>query len=409
MARKPESGMDEEAIIRRRDDVPGEAFDEPLDAFTRRALSDSRLRALAFALGDAEGQKQEAEQIGDSELIAYLLDTLPEQARIALEKSLHGNARAFGRLMTLLLAFDTPTDKRDRQRANDPARQVGRHIAARIDIRRMGAALQFRDASRPRGFFQPSLTSALYESPPVRHQSRSVARMKHPMKRLPSAWGPKTEVMLRNSLQRAQRDLSTGSHLVEEALLLLDRWWNNRPRDAIQRGLLETPPDRETEQLRARLTELLRELDIVADRINVEFDDIASGTAGMFSPAFPDEPPTISYSYEPRFADGTVAARAASRDPESWSDTFDVDAGPWTLRLASDVVGRTPQLAVSLRANDTQMPSADPFLTLVQPNVSFDTVNLDASGSGSIALSAGDSVLLLQGDEVWEIRLSVRD
>ena len=55
------------------------------------------------------------------------------------------------------------------------------------------------------------------------------------------------------------------------------------------------------------------------------------------------------------------------------------------------------------------MPSVDPFLTLVRPAEGFETVNLDSSRTGDIALPTGESVILLQGDEVWEVRLSFRD
>jgi hypothetical protein len=51
-------------------------------------------------------------------------------------------------------------------------------------------------------------------------------------------------------------------------------------------------------------------------------------------------------------------------------------------------------------------PSAEPFLTLVRPAEGFETVNLDSSGSGKIALPADESVMLLQADEIWEVRLS---
>ena len=64
---------------------------------------------------------------------------------------------------------------------------------------------------------------------------------------------------------------------------------------------------------------------------------------------------------------------------------------------------------ISLRGDQVGMPPVDPFLTLVRPAEGFETVNLDSSGSGEIALPAGDSVMLLQGDEVWEVRLSFRD
>jgi hypothetical protein len=149
MAKKPQSGLDEEEIIRRRDGVAGGASDEPLDANAKRALTDARLRALAFALRSEQRPRVGEDQADDSELLAYLLDILPEQRRTALEEALRGNADAFGRLMTLRAAFSVQTDKRDRQRADDPARKIPRHTAGRIDVRPMGEILQFRNATQP--------------------------------------------------------------------------------------------------------------------------------------------------------------------------------------------------------------------------------------------------------------------
>ena len=64
---------------------------------------------------------------------------------------------------------------------------------------------------------------------------------------------------------------------------------------------------------------------------------------------------------------------------------------------------------VSLREDQVGMPSEQPFLTLVRPAEGFETVNLDSSGTGDIALPTGESVMLLQGDEIWEGCLSFRD
>jgi hypothetical protein len=95
-------------------------------------------------------------------------------------------------------------------------------------------------------------------------------------------------------------------------------------------------------------------------------------------------------------------------DQETWANTYDVEAGPWSLRLAGTVVP-TPQLMISLHGNQAGAPPVEPFLTLVRRAEGFGTVNLDSSGSGTIALPVGDSVMLLQADEVWEVRLSFRE
>ena len=59
-----------------------------------------------------------------------------------------------------------------------------------------------------------------------------------------------------------------------------------------------------------------------------------------------------------------------------------------------------------MRANQVGSPSVEPFRTLVRPAEGFETMHLDPCGSGKIALPAGESVMLLQADEVWEIHLS---
>ena len=108
------------------------------------------------------------------------------------------------------------------------------------------------------------------------------------------------------------------------------------------------------------------------------------------------------------FLVGQPLQRRLPTDHERWADAYDLEAGPWAIHLTGNAVP-TPRLVVSLRGDQVGMPSVDPFLTLVRPAEGFETVNLDSSGSGKLALPAGDSVMLLQGDEVWEVRLSFRD
>jgi hypothetical protein len=114
MARNPRDLLDEEEIIRHRDDVPDVASDEPLSTEARRALADSRLRALAFALGAEQAAHAGAEEVADPELLAYLLESLPKERRVQLEVLLRGDAQAFGRLMTLHSALHSKADTRDR-------------------------------------------------------------------------------------------------------------------------------------------------------------------------------------------------------------------------------------------------------------------------------------------------------
>src|SRR5262245_57500090 len=125
MAKHPKDEMDEEEIIRRRDELSDPTSDHPPDAKLRRALADARLRALAFALDPDQSRAKSS--VEDTDLLAYLLDELPQEQRAKLEETLRGDQRAFGQLMTLRLAFSSPTDRRDRHRADDPARFVPRH------------------------------------------------------------------------------------------------------------------------------------------------------------------------------------------------------------------------------------------------------------------------------------------
>jgi hypothetical protein len=398
MAKKPGTGMDEEEIIRRRDDVAGAPPDKPIDSETKRALADARLRALAFALGSEQSRNTPADQTDDAELLAYLLDTLPEHRRRALEETLRGNARAFGRLMTLRAALDSQTDQRDRQRADDPARKIRRRTAGRVDIRRVGEILQFRDAARPRSSFgqerfarsEPkvfALADELSSRPPARvHLERD----------------ENTKRMLRNLLERSRRDLDAGMSLINEALSSLQIWSDVHRRAESETRGSGASANREAENLRERLKALLRELEIVANRIG----DITSATDDMSPRAQIAE----SLSLEtPSNADLYQAPleRRLPTGQERWVDAFDLEAGPWAIRLTGSAV-TTPRLVVYLRG-DQVGPWDDLFLTLVRPAEGFETVNLDSSGIGEIALPTGDSVMLLQADEIWEVRLSFRD
>lgn len=98
MAKKTKSPLNEVEIIRWRDGVIDATPLGSLDAHSRRALADSRLRALALAL-KVDRTSHRANDPDDAELLAYLLEMLPEQRRRKVEMAVRGNARAFGHLM----------------------------------------------------------------------------------------------------------------------------------------------------------------------------------------------------------------------------------------------------------------------------------------------------------------------
>ena len=94
-------------------------------------------------------------------------------------------------------------------------------------------------------------------------------------------------------------------------------------------------------------------------------------------------------------------------------DTVDVEAGPWGPHLAGTALPK-PELAItvlaiSVRGNQVRAPSAEPFLPMVRSAEGFETVDLDSSGRGKVAVPAGESVILLQAGDVWEIRLLFRE
>jgi hypothetical protein len=424
MAKKPQGGMDEEEIIRRRDGVAGPTSDRPLDADAKRALADVRLRALAFALGTEQGtrtgadeaeaderlravafalgieqgSRTGADEADDSELLAYLLDMLPEQRRMALEEALRGNPGAFGRLMTLRAAFNSQTDQRDLQRADDPAREIRRHTAGRVDIRRRGDILQFRDATRP----SPSFVESYAPAPDLTVARATPLPAFQMRQRLERA--VKMEDTLRNVLARVRRDLDAGMSLVNETQSSLERWSKIIRREESETSERGAWGDREAEDLRHHMVVTFLKLKDLAGRINEEL-----GAVSMLDLFAKEDPVAASVSMD-LVMDLFGAAQLKSRSPpdrKTWTNTFGVEAGPWALHLAG-TTAPAPHLAVSLHSNQVGSPSVEPFLTLVRPSEGFEMVNLDSSGSGKIALPPGESVMLLQADEVWEIRLSFR-
>ena len=115
--------------------------------------------------------------------------------------------------------------------------------------------------------------------------------------------------MLRNLLQRARRDLDAGMSLVNEAQSSLERWWDINRREESETREGGAPADPEAESVRERLTELLHELEMVADRINDELGDIASATAGLF-PAAPSAGVALS---DKLFEEDLVVAQQEQR------------------------------------------------------------------------------------------------
>lgn len=386
--------MDEEEIIRRRDGLSDAASDGPLGSDATRALADARLRALSFALKREQIPGAGREETDDAELLAYLLDALPEARRTALEESLRGNAGVFVRLVTLRNALSSKTDKRDRQRADDPARKIGRHAAGRVEVRRRGRILQFKNAAeRPRtSGFQARLSMRASE-PAAYRMSREPAfrEMKRP-------WRERAADISPLDLENARHDLDAAMRLVDEARTLLDR-------SDLTPGVESRPGKGGPRDARERLTELLIELQLVHHRIRgwLGSDFAQSGISARPAHKAPPEPEDLFFeAFEAK-----LAMPLDDRD-SPWADTYEVEAGPWALHLAG-AVDPVPRLAVSMQRSQPGLPATEPLITLVRPASGFEVLNLDGKGSGKVALPVGESVMLVQADEVWEIRLRYGD
>jgi hypothetical protein len=211
--------------------------------------------------------------------------------------------------------------------------------------------------------------------------------------------------MLRNVLARARRDLDTGMSLVNEAESSLERWSNIIRRQQSETSEHGAWGDRDAEDLRHHMRASLLGLQNLANQISQELGAVSK--LDLFAKDPSAEENRVA-AYQDLFVERLVAAEASRLPPnrETWTNTFGVEAGPWALHLAGTTVP-TPQLAVSLHEK-VGAPSVEPFLTLVRPAEGFETVHLDSSGSGKIGLPAGESVMLLQADEVWEVRLLFR-
>ena len=412
MADKPKNSIDEEAIIRRRDgaaDAATHGASDALDADSRRALADARLRALAFALGPQERHPaREPAGHDDADLLAYLLDTIPADRRATLEDTLRGDAPAFERLVALRTALGSAADARDRGQADHPARNILRREIGRIDVRRWGEALRFKDAGA--AFSQDRQVERLAESAmPFALSDDAVSFREMRAPRLQERRAARS--MLGDMLDETIRDLATARNIVDEVRLLLGRWEKLR-RELLGKSSDEptTPgsgPD-ETSAIERRLLALLDGTRLISHAsVRAVVDDAIAAAVDHVEPwADAQRPRSLQPATEMLSAIRT-SLQAPESGPRGWSETIEVTAGSWALQLSGTALPAA-QLAVTLRGTDASAVSEQPMLTLIRPNESFETASLDSDGQAELALPEGESLLLVQGDEVWELRLSYR-
>ena len=95
-------------------------------------------------------------------------------------------------------------------------------------------------------------------------------------------------------------------------------------------------------------------------------------------------------------------------DHDTWADAMAVQAGPWGVNLSGTTLP-SPRLRVAVGEGKHETSHSEPFLALVRPRHGFETATIDSEGRASFPLPPGESVLLVQDDDVWEIRLSFRN
>jgi hypothetical protein len=341
--------------------------------------------------------------VSDADLLAYLLDALPAERRQHLEQSLRGNRHLLADLAKLRAALDEPPDERDRRRADNPARRISRHRAGTLEIRIAGKRLQFRNMVGPaiEGSFDDLLTSERRSDlaaalRALAHSAESIKAFGSPRRRRPS-WDPKRAGILADRLEHARHELAAGIALIDEIRSQLARWrevGSGRAREA-HRG--EDSEDREAASIEERLLGLVQRLRAMAAHMADGLDDVEFSTA----PRLPTrrDMPAISAAY----------ARATHLDTdETWTDTIDVEAGPWALSLAGSA-RPAPELSITVRPASMRFSVVEPLITLVRGRQSFETVQMDSARLGNVPLLPGESVLLVQDDEVWEVQLSLRN
>jgi hypothetical protein len=145
MAKDPKRGLSDEDIVRLRDDAAYAGRAQVLGSpEARRALAESRLRALAITLTGKDASQPDPGVPNDEELLEYLLADIAEDRRRGLESRLRGNPRAFERLMKLHELTSAHVNHRDLQHADMPERKIERHDLGKFEVKVKAGRLVFR-------------------------------------------------------------------------------------------------------------------------------------------------------------------------------------------------------------------------------------------------------------------------
>jgi hypothetical protein len=208
------------------------------------------------------------------------------------------------------------------------------------------------------------------------------------------------QARLLSVLERARSHLDAGRYLINEIEALLERPQGTAPREGSQSRDDDLSRSGRIERVREQLRELVRQFQIIAKTASMIMP--SAEAVSRREPSFLERPLRIE-------SDALQTAFSMSPgDHETWADAMAVRAGPWGVNLSGTILP-TPQLKVAVSERKNETSHGEPFLTLVRPRHGFEPATIDSEGRASFPLPLGESVLLVQDDEVWEIRLSFRN
>lgn len=387
MAKDPKKGLSDADIVRLRDDA---AFPDRAQALgspeARRALAESRLRALAISLTGTGAAQTDDRIPNDDELLEYLLADVDEDRRRGLESRLRGNPRAFARLMKLHELTSAQVNRRDLQHVDMPERKTERHDLGKFDVRIRGGRLMFRRVE---------------EQPPPLAQVRVESFL---ALRMPDAVASAVDDLDDDdTLGQIERLLFRCSDLAAQVRQLRDDGGRWDPDDLASLKSMGRLPEAEAE-----LAETIRRLQVLGH--NLERDAMISRKLGM--------PPkgrlggmraSLSEFSTPREVKKNVVASSSatfgSERGADWKDKAEFTAGPWAV-IVTGIAGPTLQIEVFVVNTGSHFEA--PFLTMIQPGKTFGSADLDADGKAALPLASGRNVLLLQAAAVWAVQLELR-
>jgi hypothetical protein len=392
MAKTPKGGLSDEEIVRLRDDA---AYTDRLVSLgvpgARRALAESRLRALAIALSGTVAAQPHPAVPGDDELLEYLLADMPDYRRRELESRLRGSPLAFERLVKLHELTSAHLNRRDLHHVELAERQIERHSLGNFEVMSRAGRLAFR---------------RMDEWSWDRSQDFSVSALA--LETLEPLAFADEEVEEEDTLDRVERQLHRCNQLMARLRESRGEYGGNKSpgidgrRDDLSEYKRPLPAEEEfaesVRQLQDLALGLAREA-VIARKLSPRPKFPSRGMSAS-SVSFSAPPSIKRRSFVP------ISDALESRWGAGWQERVDLTAGPWTLSFAGRS-GAVPNLEVSVLPNGAPMQAELPFLTVVQPGKTFETADLASHGSAVLPLIGSKAILMLQAAAVWSVHFEL--